>query len=157
NADKKVLGALKTKVSGMIRRSEEPSAELTQAVARLKHDFLRDVGIEVDTAKVKGSKTVAEIPRIHQLPNRQKLESDLTLELQQAHPTGVLFIDLDGFKGVNDTLGHAAGDQCLAKVVELIGNSVVCKGTLYRIGGDEFAVICLSRTSEFIEFIESYI
>lgn len=78
------------------------------------------------------------------IPNRQLFMERLTQELAHAatRPGGpaVLFIDLDRFKAVNDTLGHAAGDELLRAVSERI-RSCVRDGTVARFGGDEFAVL----------------
>jgi diguanylate cyclase (GGDEF)-like protein len=53
----------------------------------------------------------------------------------------MLFIDLDGFKQVNDQLGHHEGDKCLVKVATMIREAAVGKGKLFRPGGDEFVVV----------------
>lgn len=74
------------------------------------------------------------------LPKKEQLKEDLVLLLNQAATTALLFLDLDKFKEVNDTKGHAEGDMCLARVVTAIGSALGRKGKLYRWGGDEFAI-----------------
>ena len=79
------------------------------------------------------------------LPNRDKL----ILELQEAlnistHKDqfcGLVFLDLDGFKTVNDTLGHHAGDQLLLAVAKRLSAVIPPHDTLARLGGDEFAIL----------------
>ena len=80
------------------------------------------------------------------LPNRALLLDRMTHALavseRSNQPIGVLFIDLDGFRTINDTLGHAVGDTALTKVAERLTAIVRPGDTLARIGGDEFVMLC---------------
>lgn len=65
----------------------------------------------------------------------------LDLHRRDLRPLGLLFCDLDDFKAVNDTLGHAAGDQMLVRVAERLRGALREGDTLARFGGDEFAIL----------------
>jgi diguanylate cyclase (GGDEF)-like protein/PAS domain S-box-containing protein len=79
------------------------------------------------------------------LPNRLLLEDRMQQSLAQAarygHQAAVLCLDLDGFKQINDTFGHAAGDVCLQQVVARISARLRAVDTFARTGGDEFVII----------------
>lgn len=79
------------------------------------------------------------------LYNRRKFEEFLSYEIKRSdrhrHKFSVLMIDLDNFKYINDTYGHAAGDVVLKEVTEILGSNLRNADILARIGGDEFAVI----------------
>jgi diguanylate cyclase (GGDEF)-like protein/PAS domain S-box-containing protein len=76
------------------------------------------------------------------LANRARLEERLDRALERSNSTlSVLFIDLDDFKTVNDSLGHSAGDEFLREVARRLLECVRTGDTVARMGGDEFAVL----------------
>lgn len=88
---------------------------------------------------------LAEYDMLTGLPNRALLDERLRTALARVRQTGsrfaVLYLDLDGFKQVNDTLGHAVGDQLLQEVAIRLCASVRVSDTVGRMGGDEFMVL----------------
>lgn len=83
--------------------------------------------------------------RLTDLPNRPLLFDRLATAISQARRShskvGLLFLDLDGFKTINDKLGHKAGDDVLKAVASRLLGSVRDSDTVARLGGDEFAVV----------------
>lgn len=79
------------------------------------------------------------------LANRSRFEDRLALELKRAarhcKPLALLYLDLDGFKAVNDTFGHRAGDELLREAGRRLSAAVRETDTVARLGGDEFAII----------------
>ncbi len=79
------------------------------------------------------------------LPNRMlfmdRLEQSLIRAKRHATLVGVMFIDLDRFKRVNDTLGHASGDQLICEVAERLRTNARAEDIVARLGGDEFVVV----------------
>lgn len=86
------------------------------------------------------------------LPNRrlfcENLDKALAAARRLGSTIGLLYIDLDGFKLVNDSLGHGIGDLLLREVASRLGSRVRQSDTLARVGGDEFTVILTSLNSE---------
>ncbi|MCC6072249.1 diguanylate cyclase domain-containing protein [Massilia sp. GCM10020059] len=84
------------------------------------------------------------------LPNRSLFRERIEHEIKHAARTGLplalLFLDLDGFKDVNDKLGHEAGDQLLQEVAHRISACVRDTDTVARLGGDEFTVVLTEVT-----------
>jgi diguanylate cyclase (GGDEF)-like protein len=75
------------------------------------------------------------------LRNRRALDSAMSLMIDRKVPFGLMHIDLDYFKSVNDTLGHAAGDFVLQVVAEVLLSQTRLGDTVARVGGDEFVVV----------------
>lgn len=86
------------------------------------------------------------------LPNRLLLKERMNLEISHAKHTGekiaVMYLDLDRFKLVNDTLGHDIGDKLLKEVAERLKNCLQTKDTVARIGGDEFVILLPGITQD---------
>ena len=95
---------------------------------------------------------LAHYDMVTTLPNRVLLADRLAQEHARAVRSesgyAVLMIDLDGFKGVNDRWGHAAGDHVLALVAQRARNCVRASDTIGRLGGDEFMAILPEATSD---------
>ena len=86
------------------------------------------------------------------LPNRRAVQRRLDEALATDAPISLMIMDLDGFKDINDTLGHSAGDAVLRSVADRARAAVPDDVMLARLGGDEFAVLC--RTEDEIELSE---
>jgi diguanylate cyclase (GGDEF)-like protein len=85
------------------------------------------------------------------LPNRvmfnQLFEQSIKLAQRNGHKCAVLFIDLDRFKVINDSLGHSAGDALLVEVARRLRNCARDSDVVARLGGDEFVIVLGSNTS----------
>jgi diguanylate cyclase (GGDEF)-like protein/PAS domain S-box-containing protein len=101
------------------------------------------------------ARKLAEARLIHQaehdvltgLPNRVALAKRIAASLDRGQHPALLFVDLDRFKQVNDTLGHATGDKVLTAVASRLRDAIRDDDVVARIGGDEFVVLAVSATS----------
>ncbi|MEO8543096.1 MAG: EAL domain-containing protein [Burkholderiaceae bacterium] len=110
---------------------------------------LRMIGTHTDITKRKSAEALvwqqANFDMLTGLPNRRMLRDRLELEFKRVDREGkqmaILFVDLDHFKEVNDTLGHDAGDQLLVEAARRIRACVRESDTVSRMGGDEFTLV----------------
>ena len=68
----------------------------------------------------------------------------LALCSRLGRPVTVLYVDLDGFKRINDTYGHTAGDEALRRMARALRDNFRASDVIARVGGDEFVVLCSS-------------
>jgi diguanylate cyclase (GGDEF)-like protein/PAS domain S-box-containing protein len=124
---------------GLERAVAERTAELREANARLQ--------AEIGDRRQAESRAqhLADHDALTGLPNRRLLEDRLTQALAASQrnrkQTAVMFVDLDRFKNINDSLGHAAGDRVLKECAERLVRQLRVVDTICRMGGDEFVVV----------------
>ena len=85
------------------------------------------------------------------IPNRSQFMADLKQLIAQKTPCTVLMVDIDNFKKINDTMGHAAGDDALRQIAERMKDIESPILTPYRFAGDEFIMILKSSQSKIVE------
>ncbi len=115
---------------------------------------LRMIGTHTDISKRKDAEALirqqAFFDALTGLPNRRMLRDRLEQEIKRCKRDGqqlaILFMDLDHFKEVNDTLGHDSGDQLLVEAAQRIKQCVRDADTVARMGGDEFTIILTDVT-----------
>ncbi len=115
-----------------------------------QRDLLRDLSVSVMTAienrhRALELRRMATTDHLTGLANRIQFETALAIELRQNErvhqAVSVLYLDLDGFKSVNDRFGHAAGDVLLREVAQRLQKLLRAGDTLARLGGDEFGIV----------------
>ena len=130
-----------SKVLGTI---EEQASDINRYALRLDNAYRE---IETSSARLKEFSFKDEVTGLY---NRRffsiRLEEEVSRYRRFSHPVSVVLLDLDGFKAVNDDLGHVAGDETLRAVAEILlrhsrGINVIC-----RYGGDEFAVLLVETS-----------
>lgn len=107
----------------------------------------RGTGLDITDWKLSEKKIreLATLDSLTQLPNRRylmdRLANDLRVASEKQEHLAVLFIDLDRFKTINDSLGHTIGDAFLTEIATRLKGLIGSNDTLARIGGDEFVII----------------
>lgn len=121
------------------RRVQQRTLELAQSHARLEAEMAERIKVE------SMMRDMAHYDAITGLPNRNLLHDRLGQVLLQTQRNreqmAVMFLDLDRFKNINDTLGHAVGDELLRHVAQRLSMTLRASDTLARLGGDEFVVV----------------
>lgn len=143
---------LKGKLSDFVRFAEEvtPAADETPAIGKFA-EAASSLVAEISDHLRRQDRRIAELEalattdELTKILNRRGFETQLAHELHVARRHGVggvmIFVDLDEFKPINDTYGHATGDEVLRAAATIIGGQI--RGTDYvgRLGGDEFAIL----------------
>jgi len=129
--------------------------------------FVGTYGVARDISERKRAEEIINFQLYHdlltQLPNRALLRDRLGLAISQARRSGsqlaLMYLDMDRFKVINDSLGHVAGDQLLQTVANRLRNCLRDSDTLARVGGDEFNLLVpeISGRVDAIHLVEKVI
>jgi diguanylate cyclase (GGDEF)-like protein len=141
-AGRRPLGAL-VAFDGSVS-SRDP--KLAPAVERALLELLEPAAVALDNAmRLQRAEALSVTDDLTRLYNSRYLNQALRREAKRAsrseRPLSLLFIDLDGFKGVNDRHGHLAGSRALVETAELLRDSARETDIVARFGGDEFAIV----------------
>ncbi len=113
-------------------RAKAPAGDLESEVAALRARLM-----ELEDLAVRDTLT----PCLNRRGFMRELHRTLSVVERYARPAAVLYIDLDGFKAINDSYGHAAGDAVLKHVARVLVDHVRESDAVGRLGGDEFGVL----------------
>jgi diguanylate cyclase (GGDEF)-like protein len=120
----------------------QPGRPLTEVV-RFIREIARRASLSIETALLyQSSQRAALLDSLTDLPNRTHFMQRLEAALSRSEaPCAVLFLDLDNFKVINDTLGHLEGDRLLVSIANRLRETVGETADVSRLGGDEFVVL----------------
>lgn len=140
-----------TKLQESYQELESTYEELTAAQEELKHQY-DEILDSHEKIKISEEKLthLAYHDTLTGLPNKLSLfeNSRKNIFLPEKGKAALLFIDMDHFKYINDTMGHAFGDQLIIKVSERLNSLLTDSCIIYRLGGDEFVIIIESIDGE---------
>ncbi|WP_294364936.1 diguanylate cyclase [Pseudacidovorax sp.] len=133
-------------IGALVLRSEDHEKGYGAADAELLHFIASQVATAIERKRLHvGLQTLAQRDQLTQLLNRRSFVERLSAAVRAAQERdlelSLLFLDLDEFKRVNDSMGHAMGDHLLQSVADRLGATVRSADVLARLGGDEFVVL----------------
>jgi diguanylate cyclase (GGDEF)-like protein len=131
----------------MLRLQDQAFIRLV--TTRFDIDTRRQAAVESEQSALEGQarfSAIANTDPLTGLLNRRGLLAALEADTDTSMPWGLVILDLDGFKPINDTFGHAAGDQLLIEVGARLSAVLGPRECAARLGGDEFAIVCHSAS-----------
>ncbi len=145
-AQRRLLAATRESERELETRIGERTAELNRANERLRAEaHERESLMQLLRHQEEHLRFMAQHDPLTGLPNRLSMQQRLSLAMELAKRNrkklAVMLVDLDGFKGINDTRGHRAGDQALVQLAARLRTSVRGSDTVARYGGDEFVIL----------------
>ncbi len=135
-------------VGGLLVASYRPERRFSAKDEHTLRTFAQNVSLALTDAHTLQQVHLAAHDALTGLASRGLFLERLTEQLTAGQPGALLFVDLDRFKEVNDTLGHAAGDQLLVVTAERIRSELRASDLAGRFGGDEFAVLMRGTTMQ---------
>ncbi|GAC1334107.1 MAG: hypothetical protein NVSMB17_15350 [Candidatus Dormibacteria bacterium] len=129
-----------------------PAAEMEDRLHRLAVLAAQSAQTLTFVSQLEASEEAAMTDALTRLGNRRFLQEQLERELARSsrghYPISMIILDIDNFKGINDTHGHSAGDDALRLVADALRQPLRRSNTICRYGGDEFCVVIPECTSE---------
>ncbi|MEO5701445.1 MAG: diguanylate cyclase [Casimicrobiaceae bacterium] len=140
-------------ITGEVKRHHKDGRVLdfwiTATLVESEGRVVNNIRVFTDISELKATQQrlqdLASLDALTGLPNRRMFQDRLAHAIARAergnHRAAVLFIDLDGFKEINDRLGHDAGDEVLKAMATRLAASVRTGDSVFRLGGDEFTIV----------------
>ena len=138
------VGTLMKSFSSMLTTIEQQTTDINNFATRLDSAYKE---LEATNAKLKETSFKDDVTGLY---NRRfftlRFEEEISRFRRFNHPVSVVVLDLDGFKGVNDDLGHAGGDETLREVAQILVKHSRGINVVSRYGGDEFAILLVETS-----------
>jgi diguanylate cyclase (GGDEF)-like protein len=134
------------RVVGVIDLPASDTTSDDEATVLVTETLATHAASAIDAARLhSATETLSRTDALTRLPNRRQLDADLATECHRSQrygrPLAFIMLDVDHFKGFNDSHGHQRGDEVLAQLGQLLAESVRTSDSAYRYGGEEFAIL----------------